>query len=366
MKKETNSGSYSPSNATSFTRAAHLDFQKSSLFRWEDKRDFEDAQKGFISKDEPLVIRSTDGSVILDAEQYSEFLHTNESCPDTVHPSLWRHARLNANAGLYKLRDRLYEVRGYDMSNMIVIEGDTGYVVLDALTSVEAASAAISLVYRTLGDKPIKSVIIGHSHLDHFGGINGLIDSDEVKKHNVNLYAPEGFTEAALSENILAGPVTTRRGSYQFGFKLPIGPRGLVDGGLGKFSRGGTSSFQYPTHYITYTGQEEIIDGIRFVFQLAPNSEAPASMQAYLPDFKALWVGEIVNHVNHNLCPIREPNPGIAKHGADTLMKCYKCFQRLKWHSALIFGLFMEGKESAIGSANNGISINTCMTKLYA
>ncbi|MFC4102385.1 alkyl/aryl-sulfatase [Paenibacillus xanthanilyticus] len=301
-----------PGAASAFTRLANEKALHSPQLRWEETIDFEDAVRGFVAKDAPLIIRRADGTAILDMEQYVELLRS-DAAPDTVHPSLWRHAKLNAQAGLFKLSERLYQIRGYDMANMIVIQGDAGYVILDALTSVEASAAAIQLVYNTLGHRPISAVIIGHSHLDHFGGIHGLVEAADVTSGTTRIYAPEGFVEAALSENVLAGPVTRRRGVYQFGFMLPLGPEGLIDGGLGKFSMGGSSSFQYPSDFITYTGEEIVIDGVRFVFQLAPDSEAPASMQAYLPDFKALWVGEIVNHANHNLCPIRGAKPRDAK-----------------------------------------------------
>lgn len=312
MKPASTTGSDKQGTASAHTREANEKVKNLAHLRWEDNSDFEDAEGGFMTRDMPLIIKRQDGSVILDMEKYAELLQ-EASAPDTVNPSLWRHAKLNANAGLFKLCDRLYEIRGYDLSNMIVIQGDSGYVILDTLTSVETAAAAIALVYQTLGHQPIRAVIIGHSHLDHYGGIGGLVEPARVKEGTTRVYAPQGFTEAALSENTIAGPGTRRRSIYQFGFTLPVGADGLIDSGLGKLVTGGTPSFQYPTDSITRTGQEAVIDGVRFVFQLAPDSEAPASMQAYLPDFKALWVGELVNQTSHNLCPIRGAKPRDAR-----------------------------------------------------
>ncbi|MBS4022807.1 MAG: MBL fold metallo-hydrolase [Dethiobacter sp.] len=321
-----------PKEASSFTKEANRAVFNDKVLPWDDKSDFENARQGFVTKDFPLVITGQSGKTVFDMERYTEFIKPAFPAPDTVNSSLWRHARLNTNAGLFKITDCLYEVRGYDMANMAVMEGETGYIILDALTYTEASRAAMELVYTTLGKKPIKAVVIGHSHADHFGGICGITGASAVKSGEVKVIAPWGLEASALSENVLAGPVMLRRAAYQFGDTLPVGPTGVIDCGLGKRmpGGGGTVSFLSPSDSITHTGQEMTIDGIKFIFQMAPDSEAPASIQAYLPRFKALWFGENVNYTNHNLCPIRGTLTRDAKKWAGYINEMIELFPEAK------------------------------------
>jgi alkyl sulfatase BDS1-like metallo-beta-lactamase superfamily hydrolase len=294
-----------PKEATRFTQNANCAVLNDKGLSWGNNRDFEDAKRGFIAKDSPHIITGKNNKTIFDMEIYTDFIKPDSPAPDTVNPSLWRHAQLNTNAGLFKIADSVFMVRGYDLANMAIIEGKSGYIVLDALTNVEASAAALRLVYKTLGEKPIKAVVIGHSHGDHFGGVAGIVDAAMVKNGEVKIIAPDGFESAALREFVLAGPAMHRRLMYQFGRNLAIGSKGVVDSGIGKRGPGGTMFLVSPTVTIAQTGQKITIDGINLVFQVTPDSEAPASMQVYLPQFKALWVGENVNHTNHNLCPLR-------------------------------------------------------------
>jgi len=286
--------------ASEATIASHKTF--SELLDLENSTDFELAQKGFIARDENLKVVDEAGRVVWDMTQY-EFL--NGERPDTVNPSLWRQAKLNAIYGLFKVRDRIYQVRGYDLANMTIIEGDTGWIIVDPLTSVETAAAAMKLVNRELGERPVRAVLSTHSHADHFGGIRGVVSQEDLTSGRVRFVAPENLVEESVSENVIAGNAMFRRVTYMFGSLLPAGPEAHVDNGLGKsVSKGGVSLLP-PTDYITATGQTLNLDGVDFEFQLTPGAEAPAEYMFYLPQFKALCVAEEVNGVMHNLYTLR-------------------------------------------------------------
>lgn len=292
-------------NATAWTKKANQSVLEDPALRWFDQNDFENAQKGFIARDSQLLIRDAKGNTVMDMEAYSAFIQPNYPPPDTVNPSLWRIAQLNTIAGIFKVTDRIYQIRGYDLACMVVIESDTGYIIVDTLTTIEESQAALSLLNRNVGDKPIKAVIITHSHADHFGGIAGIVSDSEIKSGAIKIIAPHGFTEASLNENVLAGSAMARRAAYQFGLGLQVGPQGIVDSGLGKSRRGGKVSFLPPTDEIFETGQQLTIDGVEIVFVMSPESEAPAEMEFYLPQFKTLCVAENVNQTIHNLYPMR-------------------------------------------------------------
>lgn len=291
--------------ATGFTREVNRSALNNSILPWNDNSDFKDAERGFVSNDPPPVVKADNGNVVFDINMYTDFIKLDSAAPDTVNPILWRRAKLNTNAGLYKITESVYVVRGYDLANMVIVEGKTGYIVLDALTNIEAATTAMKLVRKSLGEKPVRAVVIGHSHGDHFGGLGGLVDTDSVRRGKIKIIAPEGFEEAAIRESVLAGPAMNRRLIYQFGRNLSVGPKEVVDSGIGKRGPGGTMHLLPPTDFITQTGTKLTIDGIDLVFQVTPDTEAPASMQAYLPQFKTLWTGELAGHTNHNLCPLR-------------------------------------------------------------
>lgn len=264
--------------------------------------DFELAERGLIARPPQAIIRDAAGNIVWDIEQFS--FETGDA-PDTVNPSLWRQAKLNSLYGLYKVSDRIYQVRGYDLSNLSIIEGDTGYIVVDPLISAEAAAAAMDLAYEHLPRKPVVAVIYSHSHADHFGGVKGVVDAADVANGNVRIVASEGFMEFAISENILAGNVMTRRASYMFGALLPKDDKGGVGSGLGKAVSSGQVTLIEPTDIVTRTGEELTIDGVRMVFMNTPHAEAPAELMFYLPQMKAFYAAEEANGNLHNLYTLR-------------------------------------------------------------
>lgn len=228
-----------------------------------------------------------------------------EAAPPSVNPSLWRQARLNAAHGLFEVAPGLWQVRGYDISNISFVAGDTGWIVIDPLTSQTAARASLELANRTLGERPVVAVIFTHSHADHFGGVLGVVSREDVAEGRCRIIAPENFLFEAVSENLLAGPAMLRRSAYQFGPLLPAGPTGHVDSGLGKFTPMDGITMIAPTEEITRTGEELVVDGVRIVFQLTPQTEAPAEMMFAFPDKGWLCTAEICTHTMHNLVPIR-------------------------------------------------------------
>ena len=290
------SGRAAPSESTRRANAAVLD-----ALPFEDEQDFEDAGRGFIGARPDTPITTADGRVVWDTSRYA--FQTGPS-PDSVNPSLWRQAKLNAIHGLFEVADGIYQVRGYDLANMTLVAGDTGWIVIDPMTTLETATAAMDLVAEHLGERPVKALIYTHSHIDHFGGARGVLPDGNVD-HAVPVIAPEGFVEEAVSENVLAGNAMSRRASYMFGFLIDVGPRGHVDCGLGKASTPGTFTLVHPTEIVTRTGHERTIDGVRLVFQNTPGAEAPAEMMIYLPEKKALCGAENVSHVLHNLYTLR-------------------------------------------------------------
>jgi alkyl sulfatase BDS1-like metallo-beta-lactamase superfamily hydrolase len=270
-----------------------------------DKQDFDDAQRGFIA---PLpnggVIRGKDGKTVWDLNRFA-FIKQDATAPDTVNPSLWRQSQLLMHAGLFKVTERLYQVRSADISNITFIEGDTGIIVVDPLISLETARASLKLYYQHRPKKPVVAVLYTHSHIDHYGGVKGVVSQEEVKAGKVKIIAPEGFLKAALDENVMAGNAMSRRALYMYGVLLPPEPKGQVTAGLGVTTSAGTITLIPPTDTITKTGQEMTIDGLKFVFQLVPDTEAPAEMHFYLPQLKVLCTAENCTHTLHNLYTLR-------------------------------------------------------------
>jgi alkyl sulfatase BDS1-like metallo-beta-lactamase superfamily hydrolase len=285
--------------ATAATREANVRFAALPLT---DPADLADAQRGLVAHEDGLVIKSASGAVIWDTTAYG-FLSGDP--PATVNPSLWRQAKLNDVTGLFEVAPGIHQVRGYDVSNMTVIEGKTGRIVVDPLTTRETAAAAWQLVEKTLGSRPVTAVIFTHSHLDHFGGVEGVIAGGEIARRKVPVVAPARFVEEASSENVLAGVTMLRRAQYMYGARLPVGVRGHVDTGLGKAPAYGSVGFAVPTELVGKTPTEMTLDGVRFVFQYTPESEAPAEMTFYLPEQKAFCSAEIVTHTMHNLYTLR-------------------------------------------------------------
>ncbi|MGW4960814.1 alkyl/aryl-sulfatase [Nonomuraea sp. NPDC004186] len=261
-----------------------------------DKDDFADADRGFIAKLSPAVIQAADGRVIWDNDSY-DFLQGE--CPATAHPSLWRQGQLCARQGLYEVAQGVYQVRGLDLSNMTLVEGERGVLVIDPLVSTECAAAALRLYREHRGERPVTGVVYTHSHVDHFGGVRGVTGG------GVPILAPEGFMEHAVSENVYAGPAMTRRAVYMYGPALPRSPEGQIGCGLGMTNSTGTVSLIPPTTDITRTGQEETVDGIRMLFQLTPGTEAPAEMNFLFPDRRVLCLAENATHNQHNVITLR-------------------------------------------------------------
>jgi alkyl sulfatase BDS1-like metallo-beta-lactamase superfamily hydrolase len=270
----------------------------------DDPADLERLRRGRIGGLDRLVVHHDDtGAAILDTADW-DFLDADEP-PATVNPSLWRQARLNREHGLYEICPGIYQVRGYDISNLSLVEGETGWIVIDPLTSTETARAAMALVAEHLGERPVSAVVYTHSHIDHFAGLAGVIDLDEVVARAVPIVAPAGFLAEAVSENVIAGPAMLRRAGYMYGNHLPRGPEGQVDCGLGRSVPAGTVSLVGPTIEIGRTGEELVLDGVRIVFQFTPDAEAPAEMMFHFPDLRAFCAAENCTSVMHNLYTLR-------------------------------------------------------------
>jgi alkyl sulfatase BDS1-like metallo-beta-lactamase superfamily hydrolase len=268
-----------------------------------DVRDFEDAARGFLGTIDNPKFLHRGGRTVWSLEP-SHFLGA-EPAPPTVNPSLWRQSRLNMHHGLFEVVPGVYQVRGLDIANMTLVEGDSGVIVVDTLTSIEGARAAMELYFKHRGLKPVAAVIFTHTHTDHWGGARGVLEEDVLASGRVPVIAPNLFMEHAVSENIIAGPAMLRRAQYQFGPFLAKGVRGQVDCGLGKSMAAGSVALLRPTDLIMATGDKRVIDGVEFEFQMAPNSEAPAEMHFFVPRYKLLNLAENCTHNFHNLLPFR-------------------------------------------------------------
>jgi len=264
-----------------------------------DQADFEDARRGFVGGPaEDEILRNAQGNPVWN---FGAYRFIDGQAPDTVNPSLWRQATLNRIAGLFKVTERVYQVRGYDLSNMNVIEGDTGLIVMDPLVSAETAKAALELYYRHRPRKPVVAVIYTHSHGDHFGGVKGVVDEADVAAGKVRIYAPSGFMEEAISENVMAGNAMSRRAQYMYGAFLARSATGHVDAGIGKAASAGSITLIAPTDLIDKALDTRTIDGVQVEFQLAPETEAPAEMHLFFPQFKVLCMAENATHSQHNI-----------------------------------------------------------------
>ncbi len=300
------------------TRASNAAF--SQTLPWGDREDEDFATRGFISAYDQPQIRTADGSrVVWDFTAY-DFLHGD--APDTVTPSLWRHAQLLARAGLFRVTDRVYQIRGFDVSNMTIVVGDTGLIIVDPLSSAETAAAGLALARRTLGDKPVVAVIYTHSHIDHFGGVRGVVPNPA----GVEIIAPDHFMEHAVTENVIAGNAMSRRAQYQFGAGLPPGPEGQMTSGIGLAVSNGTFTLIPPTRTITHTGETLTIDGVRIEFQLTPDTEAPSEMNFLFPDFGVLLIAENATASMHNILTPRGALVRDAKAWADYLTEVLRLY----------------------------------------
>ena len=289
-------------NTSATATTAALNAAVSESLPLSDPQDFEDAKRGLVASDPGLSISNAEGKQLWNMPAYA-FLEGD--APVSANPSLWRQARLNNIHGLFEVTKGVYQIRGYDLANMSLIEGKTGWIIVDPLTAKESGAKAMAFVREHLGDKPVSAIIFTHSHIDHFGGVLGVISAEEVAERKVPIIAPEFFLEEATSENVIAGVAMARRSLFMMGPRLPKGERGHIDTGLGKGVVYGTFGLLPPSEIVTKTGTEMTIDGVKFIFQNAPGSEAPSEMTFYLPDLKTFCGAEVVSHTMHNLYTLR-------------------------------------------------------------
>lgn len=304
-----------PSAATRAVNAA-----TAAAATFSDQRDFDFAARGFLGTRSDPLIRAEDGHVVWDLRAFD---FATGAAPATVNPSLWRQTQLLARAGLFKVTDRIYQVRGFDIANITFVRGAKGWIVIDTLTTTETARAAYDLVTEKLGRFPVSAILYTHSHADHFGGAGALIP---FAVRDVPILAPKGFLAAAVGENIVAGPAMTRRAAYQFGTALEKGPAGTVGSGIGLAIPVGTSSLIAPTREIDKTGTEVVLDGVRLRFHVTPGTEAPAEMNIAFPDWKVVDMAENANASQHNILTPRGAVIRNAKGWADGLTEAAELF----------------------------------------
>jgi alkyl sulfatase BDS1-like metallo-beta-lactamase superfamily hydrolase len=318
--------------ALAFSGAAHAQVSEatrranaemSRALPWADREDEDFAARGLIARPAEPQIRAADGHVVWDFAAYD---FVRGEAPETVNPSLWRHVGLLARAGLFQASERVYQVRGFDVANMTIVVGDTGLIVIDPLTVSETAAAALALVRQHVGDRPVRAVIYTHSHVDHFGGARGVVDAAELAAGGVQVVAPEHFMEEAVRENVIAGNAMSRRAQYQFGSPLARNAEGQVSSGVGMGTPLGTVTLIPPTHSVARTGETLTLDGVRFEFQMAPDTEAPAEMNLFLPDLRVLLIGEIAQATMHNLLTPRGALVRDGKAWADYLTEALRLY----------------------------------------
>lgn len=286
--------------ASRYTAAANQAF--GAALPLADRQDFDDATRGLVAAMPDAPYKDAAGNVIWQPHLF-DFIQG--AAPASVNPSLWRQEALNNAHGLYKVSDGIYQLRGFDISNMTLIEGRTGWIVVDPLVSAEMARAGLEFAQQHLGRRPVAAVIYTHGHADHFGGVRGVTSEEDLQSGKVRIIAPEGFMETSVAENVLAGNAMARRAQYQFGMPLEAGPQGIVGTGLGKKVSTGTIGLVAPTDSVGKTGQAMDIDGLRFVFQLANGSEAPSEMTFYIPERHALCLAEVATANMHNIYTLR-------------------------------------------------------------
>ena len=290
------------SPASSYT--TELQQQLRTSLPFEDRRDFEESQRGFIAAPDYRQITAANGRVVWDMNRY-DFLLTGEEY-DSIHPSLQRQATLNMNYGLYEVVPNfIYQVRGFDLANMTLVKGNTGWIIFDVLLTEQTANAALALANERLGELPVRAVVYSHSHVDHFGGVRGVVSEESVAAGEVEVIAPVGFMAEAISENVYAGNAMSRRAGLQYGRNIPSGPFGQVDSAIGKGLAAGTTGLIAPTLVIEEDFEEHIIDGVTMVFQNTPGTEAPAEMNTWFPEQKVFWAAENITATVHNVYTLR-------------------------------------------------------------
>jgi alkyl sulfatase BDS1-like metallo-beta-lactamase superfamily hydrolase len=286
---------------SSFT-IAHNDALLEYL-KFADTTDFQNARKGFMGTIPSGEILQDDGSLSYSMKEF-DFLTGNQ--PNTANPSLWRQSRLNSINGLFKVTENIYQIRGFDLANMTLIKGKTGWLIIDPLTVPATAKAAMALVKEKIGDFPVKAILLTHSHIDHFGGMRAFVSEEDLKSGKVKVLAPAGFFEHSISENVMGGNTMSRRAAYMYGSLLPKSVNGSLGSGLGTTTAKGETGILEPTDYITNeNGETRIIDGVKIDLIFTPESEAPAEMMFYFPDLKAFCQAENISHTLHNLYTLR-------------------------------------------------------------
>ncbi len=289
-------------DATPTTREVNKDLLK--ILPFSDREDFKNAQKGFIARGEE-EIKDAKGNIVWSTKNFAFMQDLKKKAPATVNPSLWRQMLLVNLTGLFKVDEHIYQVRNYDLANFTIIEGKSGLIIMDPVVSAEPAKAALDLYFQHRPKKPVVAVIYSHSHIDHFGGVRGIVDEADFKAGKVKIFAPLGFMENSIAENVMAGNAMSRRASYMYGNLLPKDEKGNVGAGLGSTTSSGTVTLIAPTNIISEAWEDHIIDGLHFEFQLTLNTEAPSEMHYYIKEYKALCPAENVNHTMHNLYTLR-------------------------------------------------------------
>ncbi|GAA3642056.1 alkyl sulfatase dimerization domain-containing protein [Microbacterium awajiense] len=310
-----------PKDATAAVRESNSAVRDALPF--DDTTDFDLADRGFIATLDDGAIRNASGDVVWDAAGYG---FVTGDAPDTVNPSLWRQSTLVSKHGLYEVVEGIYQVRGFDLSNITFVESDNGVIVIDPLISEETAAAALALYRAHRGDRKVVAVIFSHSHIDHFGGVLGVTSQADVDSGAVQIIAPDGFLEHAIEENVYAGTAMGRRAGYMYGAKLPRGPKGQVGAGLGQTTSTGVAGILVPTLTITTTGESHTIDGVEIEFQMAPGTEAPSEMHFYFPAWRALCIAENATHTMHNILTLRGAvvrDPRIWSHYLNEAIELY-------------------------------------------
>ena len=347
----------------------------SATLPFEDKRDFDEAKKGFIAEPPYKQIMADAGHVAWDMASY-EFLLKGKDF-ESIHPSLQRQAVLNMAYGLYEvLPGKIYQVRGFDLANISFIKGDTGWIIFDPLTAKETARAALAFINEKLGPRPVVGIVYSHSHVDHFGGVRGVVDEADVTSGKVKVIAPEGFMQAAIEENVFAGNAMSRRTQWQYAILLPRDPHGHVDQSLGKNVANGNTGLIAPNVLISKDVEEMTLDGVKMVFQNTPDTEAPVEMNTYFPQFKAFWAAENVVGTIHNIytlrgAPVRnalnwskEINAALYKFGQEAEVM-FASHSWPRWGNARIQEVLRAQRDTyanlnnqALHYANQGVTIN--------
>ncbi len=342
-----------PDKASSFTSLLHKNACCDPVFDWQNRQDFEFAERGLIHRPDDPDICDSEAEIVWHHETYEAFLHGD--APETVHPSLWRHALLNNYRGLFKVCDGVYQVRGESLANVTFIESDTGYVVIDPLTTVEVADYALHLLFDHVGEKPIVAMCYSHTHSDHFGGVKGMITEDDVNSGKTRVIASDGFVEWVLKEQGLAAEGMPSRNDYMYGENLPVSATGIVDTGLGAAIEGGEVTYIEPTDIIGKEGETLVIDGLELQFMYAPG-EAPTGMHCYIPKYKTLHVADNCYMCLHNVYTIRGAFPRDAMQWSDSVARSLQ-FEDTEYlvsgHNWPVFG--NEHVKTFLGQQRDGI-----------